>query len=30
VRVAAKVRERTDCLIGEKMWNQWMERFYRE
>ena len=30
VRVAAKVRGHTDCLIGEKMWNQWMERFYRE
>jgi hypothetical protein len=30
VRVAAKLRQRTDCLIGEKMWNQWMERFYRE
>jgi hypothetical protein len=27
---AIKVRERSDCLIGEKMWNQWMERFYRE
>jgi hypothetical protein len=32
---AAKVmqvqaRTRSDCLIGEKMWNQWMERFYRE
>ena len=30
VRVAATMRGRTDCLIGEKMWNQWMERFYRE
>jgi Protein of unknown function (DUF1194) len=29
-RVATRVRERSDCLIGEKMWNQWMERFYRE
>jgi hypothetical protein len=23
-------RSRADCLIGEKMWNQWMERFYKE
>jgi hypothetical protein len=23
-------RSRTDCLIGEKQWNQWMERFNRE
>jgi Protein of unknown function (DUF1194) len=23
-------RGRTDCLIGEKMWNQWMERFSHE
>ena len=30
VKVAAAMRGRTDCLIGEKMWNQWMERFYRE
>ena len=29
-KAATKVRERSDCLIGEKMWNQWMERFYRE
>jgi Protein of unknown function (DUF1194) len=27
---AAETRERSDCMIGEKMWNQWMERFYRE
>ena len=27
---AAQDRARTDCLVGEKMWNQWMERFYRE
>jgi hypothetical protein len=23
-------RSRTDCLIGEKLWNQWMERFNHE
>jgi hypothetical protein len=26
---ATSPRSRADCLIGEKMWNQWMER-YRE
>jgi uncharacterized protein DUF1194 len=30
IKVATSVRERSDCLVGEKMWNQWMERFYRE
>jgi Protein of unknown function (DUF1194) len=29
-KAATTVRERSDCLVGEKMWNQWMERFYRE
>jgi Protein of unknown function (DUF1194) len=27
---ATSPRSRSDCLIGEKMWNQWMERFYKE
>jgi hypothetical protein len=27
---ATSPRNRSDCLIGEKMWNQWMERFNRE
>ena len=27
---AAAPRTRSDCLIGEKMWKQWMEQFYKE
>jgi Protein of unknown function (DUF1194) len=27
---ATSPRSGADCLIGEKMWNQWMERFNRE
>ena len=27
---ATSRRSGADCLIGEKMWNQWMERFNRE
>jgi hypothetical protein len=29
-RVASRARNRSDCMIGEKQWNRWMERFYRE
>ena len=27
IRAAAAPARRSDCLIGEKMWNEWMERF---
>ena len=27
---ATAPRSRSDCLIGEKLWKQWMDRFYKE